>query len=241
MAPSSSRFPTTRRSALRATRSDDPGERRAAWETVIAAYWKPAYKYVRLRWNQSPADAEDLVQGFFARVLEKEFFARYDADRGLFRTWFRTCLDGYLSNERQAQAREKRGGGVRTVPLDFAGAEAELARQAASALPPPEECFHREWQRHVFGLAVEDLRRHCESAGKSVPFSLFVRYDLSEDRAGYDSLAAEFHLPVTAVTNHLAAMRRLLRRFVLGRLREMTVDDREFQSEARALLGGGAR
>ena len=127
------------------------------------------------------------------------------------------------------------------MPLDFAGAEAELARQAASAVPPPEECFHREWQRQVFGLAVEDLRRHCEAAGKPVPFSLFSRYDLGEDRAGYESLATEFGLPVTAVTNHLAAMRRLLRRFVLARLREMTVDEREFRREARALVGGGAR
>jgi len=237
---SSSRFPTTRRSAIVATRSGDPGERRAGWETLIAAYWKPAYKYVRLRWNHDPACAEDLVQSFFAQVMEKEFFARYDPEKGSFRTWFRCCLDGYLSNARRAEAREKRGGLAR-ASLDIAEAEAELARQSAQAVPSHDECFHREWQRHVFEMAVEDLRRHCEREGKLVPFEIFKRYDLSEDRSGYEQLAAEVGVPVAAVTNYLASMRRLLRRFVLARLREMTVDEREFHREARFLLGGGAR
>ena len=235
--PASSRFPTTRRSVIRATRSEDSGERRAAWEAVISAYWKPAYKYVRLRWQRMPEEAEDLVQGFFALALEKDYFAPYDPSRGTFRTWFRTCLDGYLSHQAAAWKREKRGGG-RVEALDFASAEAELALAAGSTPPSPEECFHREWRRHLFALAVEDLRAWCEAEGKQVPFAVFRRYDLAEERSSYDALAAEFGIPATSVTNYLAAMRRQLRRAVLERLRATTVDAREFEREARALLGG---
>ena len=238
MPSASSRFPTTRRSAILATRSDDAGERRAAWDAVISAYWKPAYKYVRLRWRKEPGDAEDLVQGFFARVLEKGFFAAYDPAKGTFRTWLRTCLDGYLSNAAAAEKREKRGGG-RVESMDVAGAEAELARQSASAVPSAEECFHREWQRQIFSLAVDDLRREAAEQGRTVALAVFERYDLSEERTSYDDLAREFGVPVTTVTNHLAAMRRKLRRLVLERLRATTVDEREFRREARALLGGG--
>ncbi len=35
------RFPTTRRSAISATRSEDPAERTGALEALVATYWKP--------------------------------------------------------------------------------------------------------------------------------------------------------------------------------------------------------
>jgi RNA polymerase sigma factor (sigma-70 family) len=236
MPASSSRFPTTRRSAILATGSDDPAERGAAWDAVIAAYWKPVYKYVRLRWQRDPADAEDAVQGFFARVLEKDYFAAYDAEKGTFRTWLRTCLDGYLWNAGAAAKRERRGGG-RVESMDFAAAESELPRYLADPAHSPEELFYREWQRQIFALAIDDLRRECAASGRGTAFAVFERYDLALERSRYEDLAGEFGLPVTTVTNHLAAMRRALRRAVLARVRETTASRREFAREARALLG----
>jgi RNA polymerase sigma factor (sigma-70 family) len=233
----SSRFPSTRRSAVLGTRSGDPAERRAAWERVITAYWKPAYAYVRLRWRRDPDRAADLVQGFFTRVLEKDFFAGYDPAKGTFRTYFRVCLDRYVGNQAQAAAREKRGGDARTVSLDFAQAEAELARRS-SLDDSPDECFHREWQRQIFGAAVDELRKACEAEGKAAQFALFERSDLGEERVTYETLAAEFGLSVSTVTNHLAAMRSRLRAGALERLRAMTLDAREFEREARALGNG---
>ena len=44
----SSRFPVTRWSAIIATNSDNPTERRHGFEVLVAAYWKPAYKYIRI-------------------------------------------------------------------------------------------------------------------------------------------------------------------------------------------------
>lgn len=227
-------FPTTRRSAILGTRSVDAEERRASWERVIATYWKPAYKYVRLRRRLDPVAAEDAVQGFFARVLEKDSFAAYDAERGTFRTWLRTCLDGYLANEAAAAQREKRGGG-RVVTLDFAAAEAEIARAGE---PSAEEILHREWQREIFARALEDLEQQSAAAGRGGAFAIFRDYDLTEERSSYEAVAARHAVPVTTVTNALAAMRRDLRRLVRERLRASTLDDREYRDEARGLLGG---
>ncbi|HEY7924248.1 MAG TPA: hypothetical protein VII62_13770, partial [Vicinamibacteria bacterium] len=53
----------------------------------------------------------------------------------------------------------------------------------------------------------------------------------------YATLAREFALPVTQVTNHLAWARRELRRLVLERLRELTASEDEYRAEARGLLG----
>ena len=62
-------FPTTRGSILLAVGSTDADVRRQAWEVLVTAYWKPVYKYLRVRWRTTPEDAEDLIQAFFARHI----------------------------------------------------------------------------------------------------------------------------------------------------------------------------
>ena len=234
-------FPLTRRSVVVAAGSADPQTRRRAFEALVAAYWKPVYKYLRLQWRASGEDAEDLTQGFFARALEKGFFDRFDPRRARFRTYLRTCLDGFVANERKSARRLKRGGEAEHVSLDFAGAEAELGRQRPPAEADMEEYFHREWVRSLFGLAVEALRRRCAEAGKVATFALFERYDLEGPEAAarptYAALALELGIPETQVTNHLAWARREFRRLVLETLEEATGSEEEFRSEARLLLG----
>jgi RNA polymerase sigma factor (sigma-70 family) len=235
------RFPQTRRSVVLAARDADPEVRRQAWEALVASYWKPVYKVLRVRWRLDREDAEDLTQGFFAAAFAKGTFERYDPSKARFRTYVRTCLDGFTANEHKAARRLKRGGGQERLPLDFAGAEAELLRHGAGEGLEPDEYFHREWVRSLFDLAVGDLRRWCNAAGKQVHFQLFEKYDLegpdSPERPSYAALAAEHGLPVTQVTNYLAAIRRELRRLVLERLRELTGSEEEYRAEARSVLG----
>ena len=244
---SGDRFPITRRSIVAAAGNADPEVRRRAWEVLVATYWRPVYKVLRVRWRLDREDAEDTTQEFFASTLVKGTFERYDSTKARFRTYLRTCLDGFAANERKAARRLKRGGGHNAISLDFQGAEEELRRYGAGEELDVEEYFHREWVRSLFGLAVEDLRRWSESTGKTVHFRLFERYDLegsdAPERPTYAELAAETRLPSTQVTNFLAAARREFRRLVLERLRELTGSEREFREEARLVLGvdpGGA-
>ncbi|HYJ80966.1 MAG TPA: sigma-70 family RNA polymerase sigma factor [Longimicrobiaceae bacterium] len=234
-------FPATRHSVLAAVRGADPEARARALDTLAAAYWKPVYKHLRLRWRVAPEDAEDLTQGFFARALERELFHRYDPEQARLRTWLRTCLDSFVANERKAAGRLKRGGGAVLVPLDVPGAERELEALGAAAPDDPEACFEREWVRSLFTLAVDRLRARCEAAGKLAHFELFERYDVegpgSPGRVTYRELADERGIPVTQVTNHLSVVRRWFREGVLELLREISGSEAEFRAEARALLG----
>jgi RNA polymerase sigma factor (sigma-70 family) len=237
------RFPTTHFSAVLGARGDRPEERRRSLDAIIAAYWRPVYKLIRLRFRRSPEDAEDLTQAFFVRALEKDFFAGYDPAKGRFRTYLRTCVDRFVANEEKAASRLKRGGGA-TESCDFASAEAEIAAVGAAARDrPPEELFDAEWVRSLFALAVDGLRTACEAAGKGRHFDLFRRYDLEdagEGKVTYDDLAREFSLTPTLVTNHLAWTRREFRRILLETLRQVTGSDEEFRLEARLLLGTAA-
>jgi RNA polymerase sigma factor (sigma-70 family) len=231
------KFPTTRLSALLGLGQPAP-QRQRAWDALLASYWKPAYKHLRLNLRHGREDAEDLVQAFFARAFEKEFFAGYDPTRARFRTFLRMCLDRFVANEAKAQGRLKRGGGSTTVALDFDDAEQELARADLRAAAP-DEIFDREWRRMLFALAIESLRAHCDATGRQTCFVVFERYDLCgpDERPTYPALADELGIPVTTVTNRLAYARRELRRCVRERLAEITADDEELEAETKVLFG----
>lgn len=234
-------FPVTSHSAIIAARSADAQVRERAFETILASYWKPAYKYIRIKWQASNEDAKDLTQGFFASAIEKDYFASYDATKASFRTFLRTCLDRFVANQRQAEQRLKRGGGVEHLSLDFAGAENEFLLHAAAVEISPEDYFQREWVRSLFAVAVDALSQRYAVSGRSIYFKLFERYDLTDDDAepkvSYALLANEFGLHASDVTNYLAAARRDFRKIVLEQLRELTATEEEFRAEARTLLG----
>jgi RNA polymerase sigma factor (sigma-70 family) len=233
-------FPATRLSVVERTRSDDEEIRRVAWATIIEAYWKPAYKYLRLKWSLGPEAAADLTQEFFTTTLEKDVIERYDPARARFRTYLRLCLDGFASNARKAERRLKRGGDVTLVPLDFQTAEGEMARHEGSVDADVEELFYREWVRALLERSVADLKQHAGAAGRLAMFEVFARYDLADEgdtRPTYADLAGDLGLTTATVTNHLAAMRRQFRQIILNRSRELTASEDEFEAEATRLLG----
>jgi len=233
------KFPVTNHSAIVGARSDDEIIRRRAFGTILTGYWKPVYKYVRLKWQATNEDAKDLTQGFFANAFEKNYFASYDAAKASFQTFLRMCLDGFINNERKAGGRLKRGGAVNHYQLDFAAAEDELAAYATASTLSAEEYFHREWVRSMFTMAVQTFRERCIESDRMVHFQLFERYDLNDGDpdVSYASLAQEFGLEASTINNYLAAARRDFRRIILEKLREITATDEEFRIEARSLLG----
>ena len=161
----SDRFPVTRLSAIVAASSANQEERTRAFEVLVSAYWMPVYKYVRIKWNKPTEDARDLTQGFFLEAMEKNFFGRYDASKARFRTFLRTCLDGFVANENKAASRIKRGGDATILSLDFNGAEDQLRIAAPPAAGAIDEYFEQEWARSVFSLALERFRAQMFDAG----------------------------------------------------------------------------
>lgn len=221
-------------------RSGDEETRRVAHADLVEAYWKPVYKYLRLKWHMAPDAAADATQDFFVTVLEKGLVGRYDPARARFRTYLRLCLDGFAANLVKAERRLKRGGDATHLSLDFTSAEGELVRIEPAVPADVDELFYREWVRALFDQAVTDLRNQTASRGRETMFEVFARYDLADpgERPRYDEIAAALGLTVATVTNHLAAMRREFRSIVLDRLREITGSEDEWEAEARRLLGG---
>lgn len=216
-------FPSTRLSLLADATAGLPNE---ALERVIALYWKPVYRFIRLKFRKDNEAAKDLTQSFFTTALERDFFVRFEPARASFRTYLRMAVERFAANEHAAANRQKRGGHIQFEPIE----------DQAVTTESPEEIFEREWQRQLFALALDDLREHCESCGKQLQFHIFEAYDLAGgERPSYARLAARYGIAETSVTNHLAWARRLLRGFVTDRLRGVTSGERELREEMRRL------
>jgi hypothetical protein len=236
----STRFPATRHSAVLQAAGDQPEERDRALGAIASAYWKPLYKYFRIRWRLSNEDAKDAVQSFFAALIEKQWLSSFDRQKGSFRTFLRTCADRHAAHRREYDQAGKRSPGSPLLPLDFdtGAADRELASEPA-AEADLDLYFHREWVRALFEQAVSGLRESSAARGRQQAYRAWEMYDLDagESRPTYAAIAQSLQVPEVSVTNWIAAMRRDFRTALLERLRALTASDREFESEAAALFG----
>lgn len=226
---------------VEAIKSGEPEVRRQAFGALVGSYWKPVYKYLRLRWRIDPDDAQDLTQEFFSRAYEKEMLEQYDPDRARFRTFLRVCVDRMVQNHHKAVGRLKRGGKASFFSLDFAEVEKELLRSESPDVADLDQMFQAEWVRSLFELAIDRARAESVLQGRELAFAVFERYDIQAVNRGevvtYAQVAREFGIPPTQVTNHLAFARRRLRHHLLAALRETTASEAEFRVEVREVLG----
>jgi len=219
-------------------RSAVPDDRRAAFGDLVAGYWKPVYKYLRIQWRLSDDEAQDMTQAFFTDALDKEWLARYEPGKARFRTFVRLCADRFLMNARQAATRQKRGGDAELLSLDFDGAESELVKSGVTTAPDADDFFRREFVRALFDRAVNAVRADYLAAGKRLHLTLFEQYDLDPSpTTSYASLASEHGLTPAQVTNSLAQVRRSFREHALTALRGLCGSDEELRREARELFG----
>jgi RNA polymerase sigma-70 factor (ECF subfamily) len=140
-----------------------------ALQYLCEAYWYPLYAYVR-RQGQSPEDAEDLTQEFFARMLERKYIRLADKKRGRFRTFLLTSLKHFLINEWTKAGRAKRGGGNKLLSLDAEQTETRFLGEATDGRSP-DKAFDRRWATIVLERALEQLEREFTSDGRAALFT----------------------------------------------------------------------
>jgi RNA polymerase sigma-70 factor (ECF subfamily) len=148
---------------LAAGQSESPAAQRAL-EKLCCTYWYPLYAYVR-RQGHSPHDAQDLTQGFFAQVLERNDFGQVDRQKGKFRAFLVASLKHYLSDQRDRERAAKRGGQRKILSLDEHSAEERYRLEPADEASP-DKLFGRRWALTTLDEAVCRLRKEYRDTGK---------------------------------------------------------------------------
>jgi RNA polymerase sigma-70 factor (ECF subfamily) len=203
-------FPTTRWS--RVARAGGPGgdDARAALAELCAAYWYPIYALVR-RLGHTEADARDLTQEYFTRLLETPVLAAADRTRGRFRAFLRADCRFFLAGLRDRDRAQKRGGGCLPVSIDARDAEGRYLIEPADGLTP-ERLFDRAWALTLLGRALDRLANDYAASGRAAVFEA-LRPALIDHRgaASHAELAARLGLSVGAVQQAASRLRKRYR------------------------------
>jgi RNA polymerase sigma-70 factor (ECF subfamily) len=194
---------------LAAKKRDEP-ESVQALETLCRNYWYPLYVFVRSS-GWAPADAEDLTQEFFARLLEKNYLRVVEPEKGLFRTFLRFALKRFLAKEWERIGAAKRGSGQRPIAFDAVLAEERFSAECAGTLSP-EQLYDRHWALSLLNDAAARLALEYEAAGKAKLFAALKSY-LTADRGSipYDSIAAALDMSESAARVTLHRLRKRFR------------------------------
>jgi RNA polymerase sigma-70 factor (ECF subfamily) len=226
-------FRTTRWSVVLAAGAKDAAARDAL-ATLCATYWYPLYADARRR-GADRAAAEDLVQGFFAALVEKDWAGDADPERGRFRAFLLTAFRRFAAKQRAKEVAAKRGGG-RVLSLDFDEGEARLQAEAGSE-SDPERAFERRWALTLLARALERTRREFETAGKAELFDALGPFvGAAGGERPYADVAARLSMTEGAVKVAVHRLRARHRENVRAEIRDTVADEAHVEDEIRRLM-----
>ena len=233
-------FATTHWTAVLAAGRGGSQQADLALEELCRTYWYPLYAYVR-RQGHSREDAEDLTQGFFARLLEKNYLEGVTSDKGKFRAFLLMAVKRFLANEWDRANRQKRGGGILPLSLNWQDADTRYQIDPADNLSP-DKLYDRAWALVVLEHVITRLRDENATDGKGEvyeqlkPFLMMGKGALPYAKAATDLKMTEGAVRV-AVHRLRHRYRELLREEIAQTLSDPSHADEEMQALFSALSG----
>lgn len=227
-------FHTTHWTAVLVAGHDSVPGSKEALEDLCRAYWYPLYAYVR-RKGHSEADAKDLTQQFFARLLHGGRLALADPARGRFRTFLLTALNHFLINEWIKTGRDKRGGAIEFVPLHTDDPENLYSAEPADARTP-ETLYDQHWAAAVMKQALDRLAAEYRD-DRARLFEALKPFVWGEKAgASYAEIATALGLNEGAVRVAVHRLRRTYREFLRDEIAQTVATPEEVEQELRYLI-----
>jgi RNA polymerase sigma-70 factor (ECF subfamily) len=207
----------------------------AAFAGLYLAYWYPLYAYVRRR-GFSPAEAEDITQDFFTRLVSKQSLSGLERDGGKFRSFLLRSLDNFLANEWDKTQAQKRGSGQRPLSLNVEEGEARFALDTP-ATETPESLFEKRWAFTLLEHVTGQLRAEYVGANKRELFDQ-LRPHLQGDRSGpaYATVAAQCGISEGAVKVAVHRMRHRYGELLWQEIARTVSSPAEVDEELRYLI-----
>jgi RNA polymerase sigma-70 factor (ECF subfamily) len=207
----------------------------AALATLCETYWYPLYAYVRRR-GHNVSEAQDLTQEFFARLLEKDYVAAADPERGRFRAFLLTAFKHFLSKERDKARAQKRGGGRFPLSLDLASGESRYVAGPTDTLTP-EQLFDRQWTVALLDRVMRRLEEEMRESGKADWFDRLKGFIAGgSDGATYAKTAESLGTTEAAAKMATHRMRKRYRELLRHEIAETVEHVADVEDEIRGLF-----
>jgi RNA polymerase sigma-70 factor (ECF subfamily) len=228
-------FHTTRWSIVASAGGQRTTATDAALSTLCQTYWQPLYAFLR-RSGRPAAEAQDLVQEFFATLLEKDYLAAADRERGRFRTFLLTLLKRFASHQRERGAALKRGGGQTVLSLDFDSAEQSCRLEPADGWTPERE-FERRWALTLLDRVLSHLAAEYRERGRDDLFQR-CRVFLTGETAGpsYAEVASSLGMTEGAVKVTIHRLRQRYRELLRNEIKQTVAAPEDVADELNHLL-----
>lgn len=228
-------FTTTHWSVVLSARNRKSHQSERALAALCETYWFPLYAYVR-RSGYSSHDAQDLTQGFFAQLLEKDFLRDVDHRRGKFRSFLLAAMKHHLSHQRERARAKKRGGGQVRFSLNFEDAENRYSREPADPATP-ERLYQRRWALTLLDRVIRRLEDENVRAGKAETFAGVKEFlTAGREPRPYRRVADTLGMTEGAVKVAVHRLRRRYRELLKEEIAQTVADPAEIDDELRELF-----
>jgi RNA polymerase sigma-70 factor (ECF subfamily) len=233
-------FETTRWGTVLTASGEGTERARQALDALCETYWYPLYAYLRRR-GHTAEEAEDLTQGFFARILEKGVLRAADPERGRFRSFLLSSLQHYVANERSHAEAQKRGGRPSCLRLDGETAERRYLLEPTDKATP-ETIFERRWALTVLDRVLVILRVEFRHSGKEHVFDALKGYLVAgEECASGREISAQLGMSEAAVRVAVHRLRRRFGELLRREIAETVSTPEDIQDEIQHLIRAVAR
>jgi DNA-directed RNA polymerase specialized sigma24 family protein len=205
-----------------------------AMEMLCRTYWYPLYAFVR-REGRSPEDAQDLVQGFFAHLLARDFLRGLAKENGRFRSFLLAALRNFLRDEWDKARALKRGGGYPAFALDGESAEDRYRLEPVDE-SSADRLFERRWALTLLEGALARLESEFAATGKGELFAVLRQFQGDEpwESTGADA-AARLNMPENTFKSHLLRFRRRYRELLCEEVAQTVATPADVADELKHL------
>lgn len=230
------RFPTTHWSIIARLKSQDAQQAEMAAKEIFTIYRYPLYGFLRAA-GMRHEDAEDVLQGFFEKMLRNDALGQADRERGRLRTFLLTTLSRFKSNwQRGEQRRHQR---VQAEADLWEADEARYRGEQHATNETPEVFFDRHWAIELIERVRQTLRDHYEKRGKeSLHMALAPLLSSAQPEVeSFAAIAQRLGVTENALRVSLHRLRSDFRGALLQEVERTLDEGADAREEIRYLLG----
>jgi RNA polymerase sigma factor (sigma-70 family) len=227
-------FTTTRWSVVVTAQGDSPAADQAL-EKLCSTYWWPLYGFVR-RQGYTPEEAQDLTQGFFARLLERRDLEAVRQEKGRLRSYLLASLKHFIANAQRRAMAIKRGEGRALVPLQ------ELLSREHTELEPTDtlsadRIYERRWASTLLEHVLARLGEEYRITGNGSLFEQLQQVLADEfDRPSQAQIAQKLAMTENAVAQAFHRFRQRYRELLREEIADTVAAPGDIQDELRHLV-----